>query len=103
MLSRCVNTILKENLNTIPTFLDCSCGAGIFLLKALSLLEETCNVQDNICGSIEILERCIWGVDISEKAIDVCKIMFVMHYLDTFQNASNYIDTIWSLLQKVFL
>ena len=102
MLSRCVNTILKENVNTIPTFLDCSCGAGIFLLKALSMLEEIYNVQDNICGSIELLERCIWGVDISEKAIDVCKIMFVMHYLDTFPNASNYLNTIWSLLQKSF-
>lgn len=102
MLSRCVNTILKENPNTIPTFLDCSCGAGIFLLKALSMLEETYDVQDNICGSIEILERCIWGVDISEKAIDVCKIMFVMHYLDTFPNALDYMDTIWSLLQKSF-
>lgn len=102
MLSRCVDTILKENVNTIPTFLDCSCGAGIFLLKALSILEKTYNVQNNICRSLELLERCIWGVDISEKAIDVCKIMFVMHYFDTFPNVLNNLDTIWSSIQKSF-
>lgn len=102
MLSRCVDALFKENEDTIPSFLDCSCGAGFFLLKALSMIENICNVQDNICESLQLLEKCIWGVDISENAIDVCKIMFVMHYLDSFPNALDYLDTIWDSLQKSF-
>lgn len=102
MLSRCVDALFKENEDTIPSFLDCSCGSGFFLLKALSMMENIFNVQDNICGSLQLLEQCIWGVDISEKAIDVCKIMFVIHYLDGFFNALNYLDTIWDSIQKSF-
>lgn len=102
MLSRCVDALPKENGNSIPSFLDCSCGAGIFLRKALSMMENLYNVQDNICGSLQLLEQCIWGVDISEKAIDVCKIMFVMHYLDGFSNAIYYLRAVWNSLQKCF-
>lgn len=102
MLSRCVDTLSKENENTIPSFLDCSCGAGVFLLKALSMMENFCNVQDNICGSLQLLKQCIWGIDISEKAIDACKMMFVIHYLDSFSNALNYLGAVWVSLQKCF-
>lgn len=63
--------------NPCPKILDISCGCGNFLLEAYDMLYDMIEIY-NYKLNIEdihthILEKCIYGIDIDESAINILK------------------------------
>lgn len=86
-----------------PSILDCSCGSGVFLIQSLIYLEATYNLNRNLDISLDTLDRCIWGVDISQAAADCCKAVFLQYYLDNYEDAATRLDEIWDIINKSIL
>lgn len=98
IISRCIDLVLP--FVDKPCILDCSCGSGVFLLQGLHYLESKQNPEHNLDVSICTLERCIWGVDISQAAVDCCKAVFMQYYLEHYEDATARLDEIWSIIDK---
>lgn len=96
IVSKCIASVLTKV--TMPTILDCSCGSGVFLLQSLLYLESTYNPNHELDVSLDILCRCIWGIDISPAAVDCCKAVLLQYYLDSYQNAAAQLGKIWDIL-----
>lgn len=100
MVSQCISTVLPRNPK--PSILDCSCGSGMFLLQSLIYLESTCNLDHNLDISFDLLEKCIWGIDISDAAIDCCKAVFMQYYLDNYVEIDIPLDLVWKKIDCSF-
>lgn len=100
MVSKCISTVLPQN--TKPSILDCSCGSGMFLLQSLIYLENACNPDHNLDTSFDLLEKCIWGIDISEAAVDCCKAVFMQYYLDHYAGGDVPLDMVWQKIDHSF-
>lgn len=100
MVSQCITTVLPHNGR--PSIMDCSCGSGMFLLRSLICLENTCNPHHNLGISLDLLEKCIWGIDISQAAIDCCKIVFMQYYLDNYDRNDAPLDLVWEKIDHSF-
>ena len=98
IVSQCIDSVLP--FVDKPSILDCSCGSGVFLIQSLHYLESKQNPEHNLDVSMRILERYIWGVDISQAAVDCCKTAILQYYLDHYENAAAYLDEIWSVIDK---
>lgn len=98
MVSKCVSQVLHSV--TKPTVLDCSCGSGVFLLHSLLYLERAYNPKHDLDVSIDILKQYIWGVDISQAAVDCCKTVFIQYYIANYENATSRLDKIWDTLNN---
>ncbi len=102
MVSRCVAILFADGKTEKPSFMDCSCGTGVFLLKVFLQLEDLFNIEHDLKKSLRLFEKCIWGVDISPNAIDSCKMVFATYYLDNYTTAIESLDEIWSILCDSF-
>lgn len=100
MVSSCVTKLVERT--RYPSALDCSCGSGVFLLRYLASLEEIYNTEHRIENSIQILNKCIWGVDISSAAIDSCIIAFVQYYVDRYFETTDTFDYVWMAIKDCF-
>lgn len=98
IVSQCITPVLNHVAK--PAILDCSCGSGIFLIQSLLYLEEKINTDHDLGTSIQILDRCIWGIDISEAAVDCCKSVFLQYYFDHYADASTRLGEIWAVINK---
>ncbi len=76
MLQRCLKEINFKNFNTLK-ILDPSCGAGIFLIN---ILKEFDNRNYDLHFA---LENIITGVDIDNKALELCKIALYIEYINS--------------------
>ena len=85
MSSRCLQ--FMTNIKAFPSIIDCSVGSGIFMLKCIEYLDKLYNDSHDLDKSLQILNRCIWGIDISTAAIDCCKAVFSQYYIDHYDNA----------------
>lgn len=100
MVSQCISRVLPH-VNQ-PRILDCSCGSGVFLLQSLFYLETENNPEHDLNISLEILKKCIWGVDISRAAVDCCKAVILQYYLDNYEIAKARLDEIWNIINNSF-
>lgn len=98
IISRCVDPVLP--FTDKPSILDCSCGSGIFLIQSLHYLETKQNPDHNLDASISMLDQCIWGIDISQAAVDCCKATFLQYYLDHYEDAAARLGEIWDAINK---
>lgn len=98
IVSQCVDTALSET--DMPSVLDCSCGTGVFLIQSLCHMEYQKNKNHDLGTSMRILDRCIWGVDISPAAVDCCKAVFLQYYLDHYEDAIAKINEVWKVIDK---
>lgn len=75
---------------------DLACGTGIFLIYAVRfILPYYINLKFSPEDAInEILSKNIWGIDISEKAVETTKILLLLDNRD-------YTDDFWELYKKV--
>lgn len=85
-----------------PKVLDCSCGSGVFLLRCLEELDNLNNPEKDLSHSLSILEECIWGIDVSESAIDSCMLTMTKYYLETYEDSLDSFDLIWNTIKKCF-
>ncbi|MGI6004851.1 MAG: Eco57I restriction-modification methylase domain-containing protein [Christensenellales bacterium] len=102
MVSQCMDALFANNKLVEPSFIDCSCGTGVFLLKVFLRLENLFNAEHDLKRSLQLMRKCIWGVDISPNAIDSCKMVFATYYLDNYLTAIDKLDEIWSILCDCF-
>lgn len=100
MISKCISCVIPEN--TRPAVLDCSCGSGVFLLESLIFLENAANPKHDFDISLDLLKRCIWGVDISQAAIDCCKTLFLQYYLENYNKADDRLKDVWNVIDNSF-
>jgi hypothetical protein len=100
MVSSCVTKLVKRT--SYPSVIDCSCGSGVFLLRYLEALENEYNINHKIENSIQILNKCIWGVDISSAAIDSCITAFIQYYVDHYFDAADCFDYVWVAIRNCF-
>lgn len=98
IVSQCVDSVLQ--FTDEPSILDCSCGSGVFLIQSLRYLESKQTRDDNLETSMRILERCIWGIDISHAAVDCCKAVILQYYLDHYKDAAARLGEIWSIIDR---
>lgn len=98
MVSKCIKPVLYRT--TQPSILDCSCGSGVFLIQSLLYLENTYNAEHDLNTSINLLDKCIWGIDISPVAVDNCKAVLLQYFLDNYKNASGQLNKIWRTINK---
>jgi len=64
------------------TVLDLSCGSGAFLLAALDVLETLGRPQGSLLHFLKgIISNNLYGVDIAEEAIEVCKLRLLLKLL----------------------
>lgn len=98
IVSQCFSSLLPTN--TTPSVLDCSCGSGVFLLNSFIRLNDINNSKHDFETSIYILKKCIWGIDISQAAIDCCKTVFLQYYIDTYTEAKNQLDYVLEALDS---
>lgn len=104
-----VNFIVSQNIAPVlayvdkPSILDCSCGTGVFLIQSLIHLETVYNPKRDLNTSIDTLDRCIWGIDISQAATDCCKAIFLQFYLDNYKDAATRLNEIGDILNKSIL
>lgn len=98
IVSQCIDIALS--FSDKPSVLDCSCGSGIFLIQSLYYLENRQNPDRHLDTSMRILDRCIWGVDISPSAVDCCKAVLFQYYLDHYEEAAARLGEIWNIIDK---
>lgn len=101
MISQCISAVLPQKAK--PSVLDCSCGSGMFLLQSLIYLENACNPNRNLDISFDLLEKCIWGIDISEAAVDCSKAVFMQYYLDNYAGVDVPLDLAWRIVDHSFV
>jgi type I restriction-modification system DNA methylase subunit len=92
-----VSLILDEMLSwdeniQFPKVLDPSCGSGIFLVEAYRRIVSRIDEKEevNINTVKQILQNCIFGVDINEEAISITALSLYLTMLDYIP-----IDSLW--------
>ena len=60
------------------TCLDCSCGTGVFLVE---IMLRICDEQKCVQNALKVIEKCIWGIDISPNAVINCRFVLLMHFI----------------------
>lgn len=101
-----VGYCIKTNNSVIPvneqTYLDCSCGTSVFLLnvmrKQMEKNPQICNASD----MMGFIDCAIWGIDISEIAIDNCKIVFMTEFLLRFSSEEYSMNLLWNIIANSF-
>jgi adenine-specific DNA-methyltransferase len=72
-----------EDLKKIKV-LDPACGSGSFLVKALEMINKKYidfGAPDNELMKLRILTENIYGVDLDEKAVDICRLNLLVSIL----------------------
>lgn len=72
-----VEYMCEKSIDKLGYVCDCSCGSGAFLVGAIERLKSLSN--KNI---IEIIEKYIYGVDISKRSIERSKIILALLAID---------------------
>ncbi len=102
MVSRCISSVSPHI--PFPTIIDFSCGSGVFLLQSFLNLEKKLNPNHCFDTSVELLTKCIWGVDISQAAIDCCKAVFLQYYIDEYSDDfSRFFEVGYALRHSLFV
>ena len=86
-----------------PSIIDCSVGSGIFMLSCIDYLDSVYNVTHDLEKFLQIMHKCIWGVDISIAAIDCCKIVFAQYYIDKYGIDSSLFSRVWHVIDDCFV
>ena len=68
LVERAIGQITPDRLHDVR-ILDPACGSGAFLLSALSALEKRTGASRQ-----EIIERCLFGVDVKPEAVRLCEL-----------------------------
>lgn len=76
-----VERYLKDNKSAFPKILDFSSGSGIFLCRALQVLQNNHNPA-NSKELINILHSCIFGIDENIKAVDASRLNLWIQYIN---------------------
>jgi hypothetical protein len=103
MVGHCVDTLDKIVPMENQTYMDCSCGSGMFLLIILRYRIEHKKCVTNIGSTLEIIKKTIWGIDISPQAIANCMMTFMIYILVTFKEALSEIDKIGEIISESFV
>ena len=98
IVSRCIDPVLQ--FTDKPSILDCSCGSGVFLIQSLHYLDTRQNPDRNLNVSMSMLHRCIWGIDISQAAVDCCKVTLLQYYLAHYEDAAARLGEIWDIINE---
>lgn len=100
MISQCLSTV--QNISPTPSILDCSCGSGVFLLESLKYIESKNNPHHEFDISLKILKKCIWGIDISQAAVDCCKAVFMGYYIKEYKETVAQLEKVWEVITHSF-
>lgn len=103
MIDTCCDKYLDISSKEPITYLDCSCGTAVFLLNILRKWLKKQEQEISKSQVILFVKQAIWGIDISEVAIDNCKITFMIEYLTSFSWGKKTSDEFWEVLTKNFV
>lgn len=77
-----VRFMIDESSNGKPwserSCLDCSCGTGAFLIE---IIRQICDEIDGLKDSLDAVEKCVWGIDISPNAVINCRFVLSMCFV----------------------
>lgn len=83
IVARTVGRALQEH--EAPTVLDPSCGAGVFLIAAYEQILERdrqTSGRPTLARRLELLQRCVFGVDIDPQAVAVTRLGLTLKLLE---------------------
>lgn len=84
------------------TYLDCSCGTSVFLLNVMRKQMENNPQMCHALNMMEFIDCAIWGIDISDIAIDNCKIVFMIEFLLRFSSEDYSMGLLWNIISNSF-
>lgn len=96
MVNTCTNVINHFPSTHNNTFLDCSCGIGVFLSAIINEYYYSSACKNEI---ILFLKHSIWGIDKSNIAVESCQIALILSILKLGEGKEN-IGEYWSVLRR---
>lgn len=97
MIDRCFSSIsMSQSLEEV-TILDCSCGTGVFLIAAI---KELISDKMNIVKIQTLIDKCIWGIDKSEVAVENAKIILLTELCIINKQGILYLTELWNIVDK---
>lgn len=103
MISQCTSTLDMEMPIDDQTYLDCSCGSGVFLWGVIAYRLKNQSLKYNARMMMKFIKHSIWGVDVSQIAIDSCKIAFILQFAKSFSGQEYSLAQLWSILSDNFV
>lgn len=94
MIDKCINSLNCEDTKRNLTYLDCSCGSGIFLLSIIDKFIDGGRDERKI---LEFISNSIWGIDKSGIAVETCKVVILTEILKRIRDFS-YVNELWKIL-----
>lgn len=92
MIQKCNNTSEQANSIHNKTYLDCSCGTGVFLLKVINNYKTQFSCFNEM---LSFIDSSIWGVDKSDIAVENCRLLMYIHICQQYQLTYNQKNSLW--------
>lgn len=99
MVCGCLNGLKEKNLSVDQcSYIDFSCGSGVFLLQILTSLIEQ-GIIETPKQYVTFVTHNLFGIDISHHAIECTKYAILQHYMATWKT-SKHICELFHVLEK---
>lgn len=96
MVEHCIDV----SNSLIPyTYLDCSCGTGVFLLQILEYYRNNRHFT-SVDDCVRLIETSIWGIDISYIAVESCRWILLLYMYLNFDITPNQLPRVWSSISN---
>ena len=96
MIDKCINTLNCEDPKRNLTYLDSSCGSGIFLI---SIIDKFIDGERDEQKILEYISNSIWGIDKSDIAVETCRFVILIGVLKRIRDFS-CVNELWAILEK---
>lgn len=93
MLDECSNKMFWSK----RTCLDCSCGTGAFLVE---IIQRICDEQNSLQDVLNVIERCVWGIDISPNAVINCRFVLQMYLIHRMEAKEKDVRRMLDIFEK---
>ena len=99
---RNLNTIDKDNILYKYTIFDPTCGTGEFLINAINIKLEILKNEEITDEIILKIAKTIYGNDIDDESIDICKLRIYFSLINKLQNEESYIKLAEIINERFF-
>jgi len=96
MVNTCTNAIGQFQSMYNKTFLDCSCGIGVFLSAIINEYYYSPASKNKI---VDFLKQSIWGIDKSNIAVESCQIALILNVLPLAEGKEE-IGQYWNVFRR---
>ena len=99
---RNLNKREKNNILYKYTIFDPTCGTGEFLINAINIKLEILKNEEMTDEIIFKIVKTIYGNDIDDESIDICKLRIFFSLIDKLQNQKSYIKLAEIINERFF-